>query len=98
MAGIEYRRQIAALREHVGERMGEVETEIAEGALLALVEVFGDTAREGDGVEAEVGERGRPRLGHQKARRQFVRRAAVDHAHDEPHHAVDDARAILDRE
>src|SRR5260221_14709667 len=31
------------------------ETEIAELPLLALVEIFGDAAREGEGVEAEIG-------------------------------------------
>ena len=74
--------------------MREVETEIAELPLLALVEIFGDAAREGQGIEGAVGERGRPGLRHQQAPRQLVGGPAVDHAHDQPNHAGDDALAV----
>ena len=44
LAGIPYRRQIATVREHVAQLLGEVGAEIAEAPSLALVEIFCDPA------------------------------------------------------
>ena len=52
LAGVPDRRQVAALRQHVGERVREIAAEIAEASLLALVEIFGDAAGEGQRVDA----------------------------------------------
>ena len=73
------------------ERARELETEIAERPLLALVEIFGDAAREGEGVDAEIGDRGRPGVGHQEARasarragrRSIMRMISAHHAGDQ---------------
>ena len=61
---------------------------------LALVEIFGDAAGKGHGVDAPVGERGRPALGHQQAARQLARLAQIDHAHDQARHALGDPLAV----
>ena len=67
-------------------------------ARLALVEIFGDAAGKRHGVDAPVGERGGPGLGHQQAARQLARLPQIDHAHDEARHALGDALAVRRRQ
>ena len=82
------------MRERMAQRFGEIVAEIAKARALALVEIFGDAAGKRHGVDAPIGERGWPALGHQQAARQLARLPQIDHAHDEAGHALGDPLAV----
>ena len=94
LARVPDRRQVATVRQGVAQLLGEIASEITEAAGLALVEIFGNPAGEGDGIDALVGELGRPGLGHQQPAGEIPRLPQVDEAHDQARHARGDALAV----
>ena len=86
------------MRERVAQLLGEVGADIAEAPAFALVEIFRDAAGKGHGVDALVGELGRPRRRHQQRPRKLARLPQVDEPHDHARHARGDALAVPRRQ
>ena len=66
LARVPDRSKVAPMRQQMAQLLGEVGAEIAEAPSFALVEIFRDPARKGDGIDAPVGELGRPGFGHEQ--------------------------------
>ena len=94
LAGIPDRGKIAPVCKRMAQFLGEVGAEIAEAPGFPLVEILGNSARKGHGVDALVGEIGGPGLRHQQAVRKLTRLTQIDQAHDHAGHAIGDALAV----
>ena len=71
LAGVPHGCADAMIGERMAQRVRQIEAEIVEPAAFAAVEIFGDAAREGDGVDRHITERVRPRVGDEQISRRF---------------------------
>ena len=86
LARVPDRRQVAPMRQHMAQLLRQIKPEIPEAARFPLVEIFGDAAGKGDGVDASVGKLRRPALGDEQRAGEITALAQIHEAHD--HKAV----------
>ena len=98
LARVPDRSKVAPMRQQMAQLLGEVGAEIAEAPSFPLIEIFRDPAGKGDGIDAPVGELGRPGFGHEQRPCKLARLAQIDQSHDHASHARGDALAVARRE